>query len=129
MSIENIQTIQTLYEAFRQRDLAKVFSLLSPDVEIVQSEELPWGGNYQGYAGARQFFAKLGSYLNSALTLERFISSGDEVIALGWTEGIVNATGARYKVAIAHVWTVRDGSVTQAHFFIDHPTMFEALAA
>jgi ketosteroid isomerase-like protein len=43
-----MQTIHELYEAFARRDLSKVFSLLSSDIEIVQSEELPWGA----YTGA-----------------------------------------------------------------------------
>ena len=33
------QIVQELYDAFGRRDLAKVFSLLSPDIEMVQSKE------------------------------------------------------------------------------------------
>ena len=122
------QTVQELYEAFGRRDLPKVFSLLSPDIEIVQSEELPWGGVYRGHDGARQFFGKLGSHINSTLDLERLISAGDHVVAIGWTQGTVNATGASYRVPIAHVWLVRDGLVMQTQFFIEHPIMLEALS-
>jgi uncharacterized protein len=121
------QTVQELYDAFGRRDLAKVFSLLSPDIEIVQSEELPWGGLYRGYDGARQFFGKLGSHIHSTLDIERLISARDHVVAIGWTHGTVNATGASYRVPIAHVSLVRDGLVMQTQFFIDHPVMLEAL--
>jgi ketosteroid isomerase-like protein len=121
------QIVETLYEGFRQRDMAKIFNLLSPDIEIVQSEKLPWGGLYHGHEGARQFFGQLGSHINSTLTLERFIDSGDHVAATGWTEGVVNATGATYRVPIVHLWQMSDGHVVRAQFFIDHPKMFEAL--
>jgi ketosteroid isomerase-like protein len=121
------QTVQDLYDAFGRRDLAKVFSLLSSDIEIVQSEELPWGGLYRGHDGARQFFSKLGSHINSTLDIEKLISAGDHVVATGCTHGTVNATGASYRVSIAHVWRVRDGLVMQTQFFIDHPAMLEAL--
>jgi uncharacterized protein len=121
------QTVQELYDAFGRRDLPKVFSLLSPDIEIMQSEELPWGGLYRGHDGARQFFGKLGSHIHSSLDIERLISAGDHVVAIGWTHGTVNATGASYRVPIAHVWLVRDGLVMQTQFFIDHPVMLEAL--
>jgi ketosteroid isomerase-like protein len=124
-----VQIVQDLYAAFAHRDFPKVFSLLSPDVEITQSTELPWGGRYRGHDEARQFFAKLGAHLNSALTLERFVSSGDSVTATGWTQGTVNANGARFRVAIAHVWKISNGQITQAQFMIDHPVMFEALQA
>jgi hypothetical protein len=122
-----LQTVQELYDAFARRDLPKVFSLLSSDIEIVQSAELPWGGLYRGHDGARQFFAKLGSQINSTLDIERLIDAEEHVVAIGWTHGTVNATGASYRVPIAHVWRVRDGLVIQTQFFIDNPTMFEAL--
>ena len=122
-----MQVVQELYDAFARRDLPKVFNLLSPDIEIVQSEELPWGGLYRGHEGARQFFSRLGSYINSALDIERLIDAEDHVVAIGWTHGTVNATGASYRVPIAHVWRVRDGLVTQTQFLIDNPKMLEAL--
>ena len=122
-----MQTVQELYDAFARRDLPKVFGLLSPDIEIIQSEELPWGGLYRGHDGARQFFAKLGSHIISTLDLERLIDAEDYVVAVGSTHGTVNATGASYRVPIAHVWRVRDGLVIQTQFFIDNPNMLEVL--
>ena len=121
------QTIEALYEAFRRRDMSAIFRLLSPDVEIVQSEKLSWGGRYNGHDGARQFFGKLGSHINSTLAIERMIDSGDHVAAIGWTEGTVNATGVAYRVPISHLWQVRDGLIVRVQFFIDHPAMLAAL--
>jgi ketosteroid isomerase-like protein len=121
--------VRDLYAAFAARDLPTIFRLFSPDIEIVQSEELPWGGIYRGHPGAQQFFGKLLTHLNSTLEIERFIASGDHVTAIGWTQGTVNGTGARYRVPIAHVWKVAGGQLVRAHFLIDHPTMLEALRA
>jgi uncharacterized protein len=59
--------------------------------------------------------------------IERLIEAGDHVVAVGTTEGNVNATGASYRVPIAHVWRVRDGLVIQTQFFIDNPIKLEAL--
>jgi ketosteroid isomerase-like protein len=123
----NIRIVEALYAAFSQRDLPRIFDLLSPDVEITQSVELPWGGHYRGHEGAKQFFAKLGAHLNSTLTLERLVDSGDSVTAVGWTQGTVNGTGARYRVALVHRWTIAGGSISRAEFLIDHPAMQEAL--
>lgn len=124
-----LQTIQELYAAFGRRDTATIFSLFSPDIEIRQSEALPWGGLYRGHAGAQQFFAKLTSQINSTVAIDRFIDAGDHVVVVGWTQGAVNGTGATFRVPIAHVWKVRDGLAEQAQFFIDNPTMLAALDA
>jgi ketosteroid isomerase-like protein len=51
------------------------------------------------------------------------------VVAIGWTKGTVNTTGAPYRVPIAHLWTVRDGQIARVQFCIDNPMMLEALAA
>lgn len=127
MQNDSRQIIERLYEGFRTRDMATIFGLLSPEVEIVQSEELPWGGTYRGHDEARQFFGKLGANLNSTLTLERFVHAGDHIVAIGWTSGTVNGSGAKYHVAIAHVWQVRDGKIVAAKFYIDNPEMLKAL--
>ncbi len=120
--------VERLYEAFRHRDLAAVFELLAPDIEIVQSPEVPWGGRYHGHAGAREFFARLGAALDSTLVIDRFVDAGDEVVAVGRTQGRTRAGDRRYDVAIAHIWTVRDGLLARAQFCIDSPTMLAALA-
>jgi len=124
-----VRVVEALYEGFRRRDMATIFGLLADDVEFEQSQALPWGGSYRGHEGVRQFFGQLGSRVNSTLALERFIDAGDHVAAIGWTEGTVNATGARYRVPVVHLWQVRDGRIARAQFHIENAAMLAALAA
>ncbi len=124
-----VRLVEALYDGFRRHDMAAIFGLLSEDVEFEQSRALPWGGSYRGHEEARRFFGQLGSRVNSTLAFERLIDAGDHVAAVGWTEGTVNATGARYRVPVVHLWQVRDGKIVCAQFHIDNPTMLEALAA
>ena len=127
MDASPIRIVEALYEGFRRRDLPGIFGLLSADVEIVQSDKLPWGGGYRGHEGARRFFGQLGSHITSTLAIDRLVDSEDHVAAIGWTEGTVNATGAAYCVPIVHVWQIRDGRIARAQFFIDHPKMLKVL--
>ncbi|HVV45431.1 MAG TPA: nuclear transport factor 2 family protein [Bryobacteraceae bacterium] len=124
-----VRIVEALYEAFRERDMAKIFSLFAADVEMTQSIELPWGGVYRGPEGAREFFARLTSHVRSAVTIERMISAEDHVAVVGWTEGTVNATGAPFRVPIVHLWKVRTGKAVRVQFCVDHPAMLRALAA
>lgn len=123
----SLRLIRNIYEAFAGRDLATVLSLFSADIEIVQSAELPWGGEYLGHEGATEFFRQLAEHLNSTVTLERLIRAGNHVVAVGWTRGTAHATGSRYEVPFVHVWTVSGGRVARAEFYIDHPAMLPAL--
>jgi uncharacterized protein len=123
------QIVDALYEGFRRRDLPAILGLLSPDVEIVQSDKLPWGGCYRGHERARRFFGQLGSHIDSTVEIDRMIDSGDHVAVTGWTNGVANATGAAYRVPIVHLWHSRDGRIARAQFFIDHPKMLKALGS
>jgi ketosteroid isomerase-like protein len=70
---------------------------------------------------------KLTGTITSVVTVERYIDAGDTVIAIGWTRGKVNATGARFEVPVAHVWRIQDGLAADVQFCIDNPTMRIAL--
>ena len=123
-----LEVVKQIYDAFGRRDVSKVLSLFSPDIEIVQSPELPWGGTYHGHAGTMEFFGKLTARINSTVVIDRYINAGDVVVVIGSTTGTVNATGASYHVPIAHILKVREGLVVQVQFYIDNPTMLTALA-
>jgi uncharacterized protein len=125
----NVALIEGLYDAFRRRDLPAIFTVFAPDVEIHQSSEVPWGGEYKGHEEAAVFFMKLTQSITSAVTSDGFIDAGDHVVALGRTRGTVNANGAAFDVRVAHVWTVKDGKVTRVEYYIDDPVMLAALNA
>jgi hypothetical protein len=127
MTRSSVDVVRRAYDAFARRDLAAIFELLAPDVEIVQSTELPWGGAYRGHDGAREFFGKLTAAIDSKLVFDRYIDSGENVVAIGRTQGKVNKGGARYDVAIAHVWTIERERVRRVAFYIDNPAMQAAL--
>ena len=105
-----------------------VFKLFSTGIEIVQTDRLPWGGTFQGHDGARRFLTGLTSQVNSSLRIDRFITCGDDILAIGWTRGKVNTTGATYRAPIVHIWRVRDGKATRVQFFVDSPLILAALA-
>lgn len=128
MNSTAVEVVREVYAAFARRDVAGVFRWFAGDVEIVQSTELPWGGVYRGHAGAREFLQRLTGTINSSVAVERILDAGGRVVAIGWTRGTVNATGAKFEVPIAHVWEVRDGLVRRVEFYIDNPTMLAALA-
>ncbi len=124
-----VAVARAVYEAFAIKDIPRIVSLFSPDIEIVQSTEVPWGGTYKGHEGATQFFGILTKHINSVVTVERYIDAGENIIAIGWTRGSVNESGVQFAVAVAHVWTISDGKAQRVRFCIDNPVMRAALDA
>jgi ketosteroid isomerase-like protein len=128
MSQANVELVKNLYDAFGRRDMATIGKLVAGDIEITQSPELPWGGEYHGLEGLGKFFATLMAHVKSTLVFERFLDAGDHIVAIGRTRGTVVASGREFDVPIAHVWEVRDGLIVHFRPFIDNPTMLAALA-
>jgi ketosteroid isomerase-like protein len=127
MSEDNLSIIRALYEAQRQKDIAVIFASFAPEMEIRQTDLLPWGGHYQGHEGVKNFFMKLTEHIDSHVDVDQLIPAGDHVVAIGHTRGTVKANGNRFDVPVAHVWTLRDGKVTRFEAYIDTPAMLAAL--
>jgi ketosteroid isomerase-like protein len=125
----NTSVVRRGYEAYAKRDFAAVFALLHPEVEIVQTPLLPWGGAYRGHAGAREFFGKLGELTEAVPEPSTYISAGDDVVVVARRRGRVRATGAPIDLDVAHVWTVKDGLAVRFAAYIDTPAMLAALGA
>ena|SRR5580765_3083953 len=123
----DIERIEELYSAFAKRNLGAAVMLMSKDVEIVQSPELPWGGNFRGHDGVRQFFAKLLEHVDSQVEIERLIDSGEHVVAIGRTVGKTREKNLEFDVPVVHVWTLDQGQIVRFQPYIDNATMLAAL--
>jgi len=121
-------TILRLYEALQATDYPTLVSLLSPDIRISHSAGLPWGGTFEGHAGAKEFFDRLARYLNSYLVIERFLDSGDQIAVTGRTYGTTRRTGRRFDVPIVHLWELKDGLALRLNIALDLPAFRVALA-
>jgi ketosteroid isomerase-like protein len=124
---EPIRVIEKVYAAFADRDLDALLALCAPDVAVTQDPALPWGGQYQGPDGAATFVMKLMGASDSIVTPEQLFAAGDDVVQVGRTAGTVRSNGASFDIPEYHVWTVRDGLVVRAQFFIDSTAMLEAI--
>src|SRR5256885_2681589 len=109
MAQSNVEAIQALYRAFLKRELMTILSLVDPGIEIRVPEVLPWGGNYKGLGGLKDFFGKLLEHLDSKVEFTQWIESGDSVVAVGRSLGKVKANGDPLDISIVHVWRLRDG--------------------
>ena len=127
MTIENIEVIKQVYEAFGRQDLEGLLRLVDPNCVITQDAALPWGGRHVGHDGVTAFaFALLGS-LDSAVTVESLFEADGQVIQCGRTKGTVRANGNAFDIPEVHIWTLKDGKVVATHFAIDTPAMLAAL--
>ena len=125
---DNISVVRAAYKAFSDRDPASLAAVMDRDVEIRQTEELPWGGAYKGYPdGVHPFFSKLLANVDSRLEVDRMFEAGNAVVVIGKTVGTAKASGKSFAVNIAHIWKIRDGKIVAFEPHIDTPAMLSAL--
>jgi uncharacterized protein len=128
MAGEKVELVRSLYQAFARRDQAAVLAAVDPEVEFIQTEELPWGGYYKGAPeGVHSFFSKLMAAVDSRVEIDKTWEAGNAVVVVGRTIGTVKANGKPFDVDIVHVWTIREGKVVRFNPYIDTPRMLEAL--
>lgn len=123
----NLEIIEQVYTAFAAEGLDRVLELCDPDCVVTQDDALPWGGRHQGLDGVATFAVALGSTIHAVVTTEELFEAGDRVIQCGRSRGTVLANGAKFDVPEVHAWTLRDGRVAAADFYIDTPAMLRAL--
>ena len=124
---ESVDLIHRLYDAYARRDAATILAHLSPEIDIYQTELLPWGGRYRGHDGAQRFFRKLLEQIDSRVEIGEVIPAGSRVVVTGHTRGTVVATGAPFTVRVAHIYTLINGKISAVEFYVDTPAMRDAL--
>jgi ketosteroid isomerase-like protein len=125
----DIEKVEELYGAHEKRDVGSMLLLLSKDIELVHSAELPWGGIYRGHDGFRQLLSTVEEHVHARVLIERLIDAGDKVVAVGRTVGKTRATRLEFDVPVVHVWTFHDGLATRFESYIDNPTMLAVLGS
>lgn len=119
--------VESIYDAFGRNDLDEVMRWCAADIVVTQDPALPWGGRFVGRDGVAEFALRLVAAIDSTVVPEAIFEAGDCVVQHGRTRGTVRSSGAPFDIPECHVWTVTDGLVSDAAFFIDSAAMLEAL--
>lgn len=130
MSAENVRVVKQAYEAFGRGDLPAVLEHFDEDVEWHAAEGLPWGGVHNGRdAVARNVFGGADCRIRRfPLSHDRFIDSGEFVVALGRYSAKGKESGKPLDAAFAHVWELEDGRLKRYFHYTDTVRFQEALA-
>lgn len=128
--MSNIDIIKRLYAGFASADLPGVLAGMSPDIEWTEAEGYPYAGTFHGpQAVVDGVFIKLATEWSDYRAVpDRYVSEGDEVIALGHYSGTFKATSKSFRAPFVHAWTVRDGKIVRFVQYVDTVLVQRALA-
>ena len=127
----NIEVIQELYRAFREKDYEAFLKICTEDIEWVQNQGFPGGATYQGASEVIEgvFKANDNNWENFAYHIEEFLDAGNSVVVIGKYSGRYRISGQSMSAAATHIYDLLDGKVCRFRMFADTKTIWNAIAS
>ncbi len=117
MSTANTNFVQDLYGAFKRRDMQTVLDALVPDVTwgmVGREQDLPMAGVRHGKAGAADVFRVMAEMVEIVeFEPPTFLAAEDKVFIWGRWRWTMRNNGCAGENEWLHVFSIRDGKVTQ----------------
>jgi ketosteroid isomerase-like protein len=128
-SEQNRATVQAIYDAFGAGDLESILPHLDEHVKwcVPDMPHVPYAGCRFGRDGVREFLGLLtGSQTKVDFARECTLANAEKVCVLGHYTWDVVATGKRFTLEWAHVFTIANGRVTEFKEIFDPRPLIEA---
>ena len=125
--MNNIATIQSIYEAFGRGDIPAIIEFLADDVQweqwadnSAQKAGVPWMKARKGKDGAFEFFRIVGEFNIKDFQVLSIMGNGNQVAVEFIIEADVPATGGHYRDEEMHLWTFDgQGKVVRLRHYTD----------
>jgi hypothetical protein len=127
--MNNIEVIQELYRAFREKDYDAFLKITTEDLEWIQNEGFPGGATRKGASEVIEavFQANDNNWEGFAYKIEQFLNASNSVIVIGSYTGNNRVSGKPINAAAAHIYDLRDGKVCRFRMFADTKTIWDAM--
>ncbi|MEI2580513.1 nuclear transport factor 2 family protein [Scytonema sp. PRP1] len=128
--MNNIEVIQELYRAFREKDYDAFLRISTEDLEWVQNEGFPGGATHKGASEVveRVFKANNNNWEGFAYEIKEILDAGTTVIVIGMYSGRHHVSSKFMRAAAAHLYDLRDGKICRFRMFADTKTIWDAMS-
>jgi ketosteroid isomerase-like protein len=127
MSRENVEFLRAVYAEWERGNFSAGVDRYDPEAVLVQGEEFPEAGSYQGLDGFADYMHTfLDAWEKVTIEAEELVDAGDSVVAAVLQVGIGKGSGASTELGYFQVWTFRDGKVIRLEVIRDRDAAFEA---
>jgi uncharacterized protein len=125
----NLEIIQELYRAFREKDYDAFLHICTPDLEWIQNEGFPQGATYQCAASVVEGVFKSNDerWEKFSFRVDQYLDAGDSVIVIGAYVGFNRQTQKSLRAVAAHVYDLVDSKVCRFRMFADTKTIWNSM--
>jgi ketosteroid isomerase-like protein len=128
MSRENVELARHYYETLNAEGFDNTENFRHPDLEFIDSPNLPDAGRYVGEAAIRGFLERtmeLG--WDGHWWVQEILDAGDEVVVVWQMRGrSAHGGGFPFDETVAHVCLFEDGKVRRVRAFLSRAEALEA---
>ncbi|NEZ55419.1 nuclear transport factor 2 family protein [Adonisia turfae] len=127
--MDNIEIIQELYRAFREKDYDAFLSISTENLEWIQNEGFPGGAVRKGAVEVIEgvFKANNNNWENFNFQIEEFLDAGSSVIVIGKYAGYNRISGKTLSAAAAHIYDLRDDKIYRFRMFADTKKIWDSI--
>ncbi|MEP7109853.1 MAG: nuclear transport factor 2 family protein [Ferruginibacter sp.] len=131
---KNIETVNSIYEAFGRGDIPAIIDHVAENVQweqwtdnSAQKAGVPWMQARKGKEGAVDFFKTVSELSIKDFQVLSVMGNGNQVAAEFVIEADIPATGGHYRDEEMHLWTFDDqGKVIRLRHYTDTAKHIEA---
>jgi ketosteroid isomerase-like protein len=126
MSEENVEIVRRVYDALDEGDLPRVLEEAEPEFEWMPPEQ-DMQGQVQGPESLRRFLEDQNeAFEDFRVEAEELKDHGDQVLALIRVRGRGRASGVKFDIRAATLWTFRGGRLIRGQVFPERGKALEA---
>jgi len=123
MSVQNVNIVQSMYEAFGKGNVGAVIAALDANVEWLEAENFIYddGNPYIGPNAVLEgvFMRIVAEWDDFTVSPKEILDAGETVISHGHYTGAYKKNGKQVRAQFAHLFTVRDGKVVKFQQYTD----------
>lgn len=128
------ELVEQLYAALARGDRDRLLELLAPDFEADFAAGMPVVDTTQSIRSAQDMIEKawwtLGRVVRMQIEPSDWIPcAGSRLLVVGRYRGTVRSTGREFEANLVHLWTERDGRLTQLWHLTDTAQWARAIAS
>lgn len=113
------EIVRGFYEKLASGDAPGAMRLMAADIEWITMWHYKVEGRGPEQVAKGVLMPLAAEWSQAALVPTEFIVDGETIVSLGDFTGLHATTGKKAEARYAHVWTVRNGSITRFRQYID----------
>ena len=122
--MSNVELLKEVYANFATGNVPAVLATFDPAIKWHECEGMPFVKDDGIYTGAdavvSNVFMNLQPYFDwFNISVNEIFGADDKVVMTGYYQGTNKATGNPFKANATHVWTVKDGKLTNFFQAVD----------